>query len=339
MNQPIRLAIVGTGVYASKRHWPVLQRLKSEFEIVALVNRSPDKARPLTEAITASTGRRPPVYTDLESMLNGEAPEAVVLILPPSANPDSAEAALSHGCHVLAEKPIAISLAEGQRMIAWGEKYRRTFMIAENFRYVGGYERAAALIHSGAIGRPIQARWHVYSYVSQESPYYATLWRKNPLHPGGFLSDSGVHNVAAWRMVMGEPEWISSEWALQRPDLAPADTLSAAIRFESGAIGSFAITHAVPGPDSPFEVAGEKGVLMIGRERVTMWRDGATIAEWDEPREEMGTVAMYRDFAAAIRTGSTPRSTPAEALADLRFIVAILLGGETGRRIRVADVV
>jgi predicted dehydrogenase len=50
-----------------------------------------------------------------------------------------------------------------------------------------------------------------------------------------------------------------------------------------------------------------------------------------------GLVAMYEDFADAVTTGRRPLSTPEEALADLRLALAWLQAAETGRVVRVAD--
>jgi len=58
----------------------------------------------------------------------------------------------------------------------------------------------------------------------------------------------------------------------------------------------------------------------------------------DEPLQYNGAVEMYKDFAQAVRSGMPPRSTPAEALADLQLIASILRSSETGKEVRVSEV-
>ena len=100
-------------------------------------------------------------------------------------------------------------------------------MIAENWRYYGGFQRAAALIEGGAIGRPVQAHWAHYSAIAQ-GPFFETAWRRNPQHPGGYLSDGGVHHAAAMRGILGEAATVQATATSIRPDLPPLDTLERA---------------------------------------------------------------------------------------------------------------
>src|SRR3984957_8605383 len=63
------------------------------------------------------------VYDDLELMLDGEAPDFVDVASPPGLHHEAAQAALRAGAHVLVEKPLALSLAEFDRLPALaGEK-------------------------------------------------------------------------------------------------------------------------------------------------------------------------------------------------------------------------
>ncbi len=339
MPDPIQLAIIGTGLIVNSKHWPALKRLPKEFRVVAVVNRTREKAEALADAIRRETRTRPVVYTDYREMLAAERPDAVTLALPTSLNPEVTEAALAAGCHVIAEKPIAASLADGARMIAWSTQYDRVLMIAENQRYVNGFRRAAQWVAEGVIGRPQVARWSLYAYLGPDNPYYQTAWRHRPAHPGGYLSDGGVHQAAVFRMILGEVETVSAQIVSLRPDLPPADTMSASLCFANGALGTYAVTYATPGPATPLQIAGDKGVLLAVKDKVELWQAGKVAKTWEEPSPEDGLVAMYEDFSQAIRTGRPPRATAAEALADLRLIVAMLRSGETGQTVTVSEVV
>lgn len=337
MSEPIRLAIIGTGLIVFGQHWPAIQTLGNEFQVVALANRTPDKAEKLAETIAAVTGARPAVYTDYRALLAQERLDAVSLALPTLLNPEITEAAMAAGCHVIAEKPIAASLADAAPMLAWPERYGRQLMIAENYRYYGSYNRAAEQIAAGAIGQPRLARWNLNSYIGPDNPYYYTTWRQQPAHPGGYISDGGVHLAAALRMLLGEVAAVTAQAAALRPDLPPLDTISASLRFANGAIGTYAVTYALPGPEQPLTVIGTTGALLVGRGRVELWRAGEVVQTWDEPSPHGGMVGMYADFARSVRTGEPPRSTAAEGYADLQLIVAMLRAAEEGREVQVAE--
>jgi predicted dehydrogenase len=338
MPDPIRLGIIGTGLIVSTKHWPALSALQGIFRVAALANRDPAKAETLADTISAQTGSRPVVYGRYREMLAREHLEAVSLALPPALNPEVAEAALAAGCHVLAEKPIAGNLTDAARMVQWPTFYRRVLMIAENYRYLKSYQRAANLLKQGVVGQPQTVRWSYYHYLGRDNPYYQTAWRQHPAHIGGYLSDGGVHHAAVLRMLLGDVETVSGQVTLMRPDLVPADTLSATLRFKEGALGTYAVTYAMPGPRTALEVAGPMGVLLVSRYKVDLWQSDRLANSWDEPSPVDGSVAMYEDFAHSIRTGAPSLSPPEEALEDLRLIAAIIYSSEAGRPVEVAEV-
>ena len=85
------------------------------------------------------TRGRPAVYADYRELLAKEKLDAVSLALPTVLNPEVTEAAMAAGCHVIAEKPIAASLADGERMAACARREGRMLMTAENYRYMASY--------------------------------------------------------------------------------------------------------------------------------------------------------------------------------------------------------
>jgi predicted dehydrogenase len=338
MTDPLRLGIIGTGLIVQAKHWPALATLRDDFRVVALTNRNPAKAEALADVVAAESGSRPTTYASYREMLAKEQLEAVTLALPPALNPEVAEASLAGGCHVLAEKPIAATLADAARMLPWPARYGRVLMIAENYRYLPSHQRAALLISQGVIGPPLTARWSYYQYLGRENAYYQTAWRQQPVHLGGYLSDAGVHHAAVLRMLLGDVESVSGQVTLMRPDLAPADTLSATLRFKSGALGTYAVTYALPGPKTTLEVAGPSGVLLVSRYKVDLWQPDQTVQSWDEPSPADGAAEMYMDFVRAIRTGAPSLSPPDEALEDLRLIAAIMHSSENGRPVTMAEI-
>ena len=237
-------------------------------------------------------------------MLARERLDAVSIALPPALNPEVAETALAAGCHVLAEKPIAARLADAVPMLSWPAVYGRALMIAENYRYLASYRLAVSLIEQGMIGQPGAARWSYYHYQGSGSPYYQTSWRKHPEHIGGYLSDGGVHHAAVLRMLLGDVDSVTGRIAQLRADLPPADTLSATVQFRNGALGTYAVTYALPGPRTALEVAGQSGVLPVPRYKVELWQRDHLADSWDAPSPFDGSAAMYEDFAHSIRTGA-----------------------------------
>lgn len=100
-NQPIRLALVGAGVFAQNAHLPALLALQDRIEIIAVYSRTHASAAALAQRIGAEVE----VYTDLAALLTRPDLDAVDLLLPIPIQAGFVEAALRAGKHVISEKP------------------------------------------------------------------------------------------------------------------------------------------------------------------------------------------------------------------------------------------
>ena len=155
-----------------------------------------------------------------------------------------------------------------------------------------------------------------------------TAWRKTPEYQGGFLLDGGVHMVAGLRFILGSAEHIttvSAQSQQQQDYLPPVDTVDAVVQTKSGATGVVSLSWGSAFSDNLFEFAGEKGV-------VTMHFDGVTVNGEDHHIEfdGKGVVPEVAEFATAVVNGGPvgKRQSPKEALADLEVLEQMLQSGE-----------
>lgn len=155
------------------------------------------------------------------------------------------------------------------------------------------------------------------------NPYYETVWRRSGF-TGGLLLDGVIHLAAALRLVLGEIETVASMVDLVTPELLPADTLAAVLRFASGATALLLVSYAVDTPwGTPLTIVGTEGSLRVDRGIVELARNSV-----DMERTECGKLhGVQRElvaFADAIQHDALHRNTPAEALRDLAVIEALL---------------
>lgn len=324
--KPIRLALIGAGIFARDVHIPALQTLSDIFEIVAVYSRSQANAMALARQLPGQVE----ATTDLPALLVRDDIEAVDIILPIDVMPPVVERALRSGKHVLSEKPIASTVATGQRLLdLYGQNSGQTWAVGENWRYEEAFERAAAIIHGGEIGRPLLCHWVVYNPINPDNKYYATPWRRSGDFPGGFLLDVGVHHIAVLRWLLGEISQVSAITRQIRADLPPADLLSATLQFESGLTGVYQATYAVNAPWPPaLHITGEKGSLRVHRQDLEVTSEGVTRTIAITPHQ--GVKAELAAFATAIRRGEAHRCMPGQALQDVAVIEAMLRSAETG---------
>jgi predicted dehydrogenase len=330
---PIRIALVGAGVFAREAHLPALRGLPQHFEIAAVYSRTYERAA----ALAALLETAPEVFTDLSDLLAREDIEAVDLVLPIEQLPAAVASSLAAGKHVISEKPVTPTVEDGKQLLSiYANHPNQVWSVAENWRYEPAYILARDLLSE--IGTPLLCHWVLQTNLTADNKYYQTEWRRSGTFPGGFLLDGGVHQVAALRQIIGEISRVSAFTAQLRPDLPPSDTLVAALQFERGLIGSLTMSFAAASPFPTYlNVVGERGVLRVDRGYLEISVSGNTQSI---PLEETKTVQEeLADFAKAVSEGAPLLNTPQQALQDVAVIEAILRSGATGASVVVERVV
>ena len=325
-NNPVRLALIGSGIFARKAHIPALNALgKDIFKIVAVCSRRESSARSAAALIPYPVE----TSTDLPSLLNRDDIDAVDLVLPIGVMEEVVTQALVAGKHVISEKPIAPTVRQGHLMIA---EYRANescvWMVAENYRYKSNLLTAAQLVADGEIGRPLLATFSAFSAFTPEFSYYHTTWRRDHSFPGGLFIDASVHHIAALRLVLGEIIQVNAVGNSMRDDLPGCDTLVASLRFSNGLLGSLNVTYA---PNlwggMRFVVCAENGFLIIDEQDVVL--KYPTETRVFHFQNDDGVSAELAAFAAAIHSGQPYRNTPEEALKDISVVEALLKSVDT----------
>lgn len=331
---PIRLGMIGAGLFARQAHVPAIKALGDAFEIVAVCSRTAESAGKLAALLDGPVD----IVHDPAALLARDDIEAVDVVLPIGAQPAVISQALAAGKHVISEKPMAPDVAAGRRLLAeyatqTAARPGLVWMVAENYRYEEPFVRAAEIVASGAIGRVLLADWAIHVAMTPDNPYYHTSWRRDESFPGGFLLDGGVHHMAGLRLILGEVASVTATMTRQRPDLPPADTLSAALLFAGGALASYSITYAGGAPwYGALQIVGERGALRIVRnEALELTVDGQTQTLAVKPFG--GVDGELAAFAAAIRSGAVHRNSPLEGLRDVAVLEALLRAAATGTRV------
>ena len=330
MTQPIRIALIGAGVFARDAHVPAILSLGNTYRIVAIYSRS----LPNAEALAARLPYPAEATSDLDALLARTDIDALDVLLPIDVQVPVLEAALASGRHVISEKPIAPDVATARQLV---NSYNgdTVWMVGENYRYEPTYTHAAELLREGRIGQPLLVTLAHHIPFTPDVKYYASGWRIGGDFPGGLLLDGGVHHIATLRLLLGEIVQVSAFARLNTPGLKPFDTLTASLLFESGVQGSYNITYSAGAfRASDFSIYGDRGVLRPGRGVIDIVTTGGTerIAT-----PVIGSIdAELAAFAAAVRDGVPHRNSPAEALRDLAVLEALLTAAQTGQSVPVS---
>lgn len=313
----------------------------------------------------------PDCFTRVEDMLAAGRVDAVLLLTPVYLHHTQVLQCLEAGVHVLVEKPLAVSVRAGRRMVEAAERAALTLGVAEGMRY----ERTARLqrwaVTEGLLGGvETVLMGGVGSAWSPDRITARTPWRHHKLEAGGGPAiDIGVHQFAHVRYVAGEVEEVSAVTARlvpERVDRDPAghvlqrvvpdveDTYHALLRLQGGALGHLAFSWALHGestwwPQGPV-VYGERGVLKglrwvdddgtardleaFARERL----GEAGWASWFPAGITDSKALQLLDFVRAVQGRSQPEASGRQGLTELACAFAILESAQLRAAVRVRDV-
>jgi predicted dehydrogenase len=202
MSQASRLRVgvigAGMGAYHLKGYAQI-----PEVEVRALAGLDDDRVRRV-----AAEFQLPRTYREYEELLADPTIDAVSVCLPNFLHAPVAIAALEAGKHVLVEKPLARTTAEGRAMIAAAEAAGRVLMIALNRRYRGDVQWIKRYVDSGAIGRIYYAKafWMRRSGIPRLGSWFVSKEQSG----GGPLVDLGVHVLDLALCLMGEPQVLTA---------------------------------------------------------------------------------------------------------------------------------
>ena len=183
----VRVGILGTG-YISKYHLEGL-RTVPRARVVAVCDMNRGRAE-----VAADVFGVPEVFTSLETMLENARPDVVHVLLPPAAHAEAVIRVLEGGAHAFVEKPICLTEDELARIRAAMEATGRRVGVGHNFLFADPYERLAADVRSGRLGRisRIDAIWELELGLLRTGPFDGWLFAQ----PGNVLFEVGPHIFA-----------------------------------------------------------------------------------------------------------------------------------------------
>ena len=325
----LRIAVVGAGGWGEE-HARVFSR-RPDTELCAIVGRSQERTRARAQAY----GARP--YTDLDAMLQAEAPDLVSVCLPNEAHFAPTLHLLQRGVPLLVEKPLVFDLGEADALLAEAERREVFFAIDFNHRYAEPVLRARQAIIAGELGDIVFATWRFGG-----EPNIGTS-------PHANLIETQCHGFDLLEHLCGP---IASVMA-QFTDMTLSGTyttVAIALEFAHGGVatmlGTYDSSYAYPGTQV-LEVNGTGGRAVIedtvrrltlsrtGDEAATVWQAGYFN---DEARYFHGTFDRHVDAVlAALRAGQQPPVHARAGRRALELAHAVIDSAASGRRIATAS--
>jgi predicted dehydrogenase len=313
----LRLGLIGTGVAARQLYLPALRQLGKKVQVVACTNRTRSKAEDY-----ARLAGIPKVVDTAEELIALPEVEAVFISLPIHLQPALVQQVLAAGKPVASEKPVAPSVKEGRKLIRAAARYSVPWLVAENFAFMPAIARMQSWLSQGRLGEPRLLEAYQLTWMDTKNPYFHTGWRQQPEHVGGFIADGGVHLAHAVRRLLGMPSVVKNLTAQFDPKLLPLDTAVAALRFPSGALGTWTSCFSAHYRGPMLRLYGSKGTAELGWDNA-MLRNAKGKETWFRTQVD-SFHAQFSHFHDVVKKGVPVAYGPDQALQDLALIEAIV---------------
>ncbi|MDM7950729.1 NAD-dependent epimerase/dehydratase family protein [Hydrogenophaga sp.] len=192
-NQKLKVGFIGAGYIAS---WHANALIETGVATLAAVC---DPSLKSAKGLAESFGAR--AYLSLDAMLEQEQLDAVHVLSPPHLHCMQALAALHKGCHVLVEKPFALTPEEAAEMLATSEKVHKLVAVNHNFLALHSYQRLKDALTQGLIGKVhrLEANWHLPLSPLRSGPYGLWMLRSSL----NLLNEIGPHLFAFVQDLLG----------------------------------------------------------------------------------------------------------------------------------------
>ncbi|MBA3707666.1 MAG: Gfo/Idh/MocA family oxidoreductase [Planctomycetes bacterium] len=289
-------------------------------------------------------------YTTAEELLEKAKADVVSIATPNALHRPLTLAALASGAHVLCEKPIAMTAAEGREMVAAAKTAGRRLMINLSYRFSPQSQVLKNLVDGGALGKVYAGRtvW----LRRRGIPGLGGWFTDKKLSGGGPLIDLGVHRLDLALWLMGHPKstWVmAGAWnhlgsrigASQGKSYSVEDLAMAMIRFEDGSMLEVEAGWAAnikEGELMETRLLGTEGGLVqknVGegydfQAEVFQERNGTQLdLSPHGPFPECKSA--YHHFVEAIRDGKPHTATGEDGVAVQELLDAIYLSAAEGR--------
>jgi len=326
----LRVGVLGSGFAARELHLPVLSSL-SGVEVSAIFGIPYEDALMLARRF-----KIPKVTDDWRSVVHDPSIDVVLVATPTYTHRAIAEEAIKAGKHVMLEKPIALTVKDGEELVKAYEAGGVKLMVAHCLRFWPEYVRARELVMAGRVGEPRVAR----AYRLSSHP---GRWFRFQELSGGVAVDMSIHDLDYLRWTLGEVKRVYAVGGTYSSDSATSiDHFMATLEFENGAVAYVEGSWAMP-RNFPFttylEIAGTKGLLTVDNQSTS------TIEAYiDNSYYRYGPIyrnAYYLEWVAFLdwlNKGVKPPIEPSDAVEALRLALAINKSITEGRVVNPGEV-
>ena len=342
--EPLRIGLVGLGTMG--RGHLSKETALPEVHIVGVADVDSAAVQSISQTYDI------PGYSSYQDLIKSGTCEAILIATPHPFHAPIAIEAARHGLHVLSEKPIAVTVAEADTMLAATKKAGVLLGVMFQTRTEPQFKLAHDLLTSGAIGLLYRSVMVASHWYRTQAYYDSGSWRGTWMgEGGGVLMNQSPHSLDMFIWLGGKPSRVEARTSTRFHRIEVEDTAEAMLDYGGDHTGYLYTTTAEWPGDDRYEFTGERGKLVIVGRSVRLYRSVERVqntidhlAVWGKPTgawedipvegEAPGHAAVVAQFARAVRLGEPMVATGEDGVNSLELGNAIMLSGDLHESVR-----
>ena len=341
----VNIGVIGCGKIAQVRHLPEYAT-NPHVRIAGLYDINAERAAMLAEQYGAKA------YPSMEALLADPSIDAVSICTANFAHCDATVAALEAGKHVLCEKPMAVTLADCEKMVETAKKAGKYLMIGHNQRLAKAHAMARALVEEGVIVRIVTFRT-AFGHGGPETwtidPQNVWFFDKKRAAFGA-MADLGIHKTDLIQFLTGQhvKEVSAVIDTLDKHDasgnlIGVDDNAFCIYTMDGGTVGTMTVSWTYYGAeDNSTVLYGTKGILHIyddpEHSLYLVKPDGEKVfydADQIQTNDNQTSSGVIDLFVESLVNNTPPLISGEEALWSMRAIFAAVESAKTGKSVQV----
>lgn len=335
----LRVGIIGCGGIAGMhafcyKHIP-------EAKVVAVADIIPERADNLAEQFGAEA-----IYHG-DALLEREDIDVVDICVPTYLHCEYVLKAAKAKKHILCEKPMALTIDEGKKMIEAARNAGVKFMVAHVLRYFPENVNAKKVMESGTIGKPVMVR----TYRGGVHPDRVREWYGQIEKSGGAIQDMAIHDIDFLRSCFGPAKEVYAKGnVFKKMSHLEYDLIM--IEFKNGVIAHLAADWSKPEGGTfttRMEIVGDKGLVnydlsksmplnVIAAPEKESGDKGVAVPESPLDPRSVPYAREIIDFLKCVENDTVPPIPGEEAIESLNIALAALESIRTGKPVKVMEV-
>lgn len=278
-NSVVRLGVIGLGNIAKQHIENIRGGAVADCTLSAVCSRQSD-------ALDVAPGV--PHFDDYRNLISSGTCDAVLVATPTFTHCEVGICALQAGLHVMMEKPIGLSVREGEDLLAL-QTAGQVFALMLNQRTDPLFTTMREVIQRGTLGDVTRTHWTMTNWFRPDVYFQVSDWRATWRgEGGGLLLNQCIHNLDIFQWLCGMPTSVQAFCRFGRyHEIEVEDEVTAYFKYANGASGVFVgSTGEAPGVNR-FDIVGDKGSLRFDGERLWLTTNEPATSEYSRSARDM----------------------------------------------------